>query len=54
MLAIVASSTTISWAMQISTRAQPRCCSSALGGVDLRLGSLDGFGQFGHGFPYCR
>ena len=25
MLAIVASSTTMSWAMQISTRAQPRC-----------------------------
>ena len=27
MLAIVASRTTISWAMQISTRAQPRCCA---------------------------
>src|SRR6476661_5847330 len=32
MLAMVASRTTISWAMEISTRAQPRCCLRS--GVD--------------------
>ena len=51
MLAIVASSTTISWAMQISTSAQPRCCFRSEV-VVLRLGSVDGFGQVGHGVPY--